>query len=187
MLSGIGQKEQLQKFEIPVIHHSPGVGENMQDHVAMGGGTYLIESPPDLEYCFVVPNKVNEDSVYEFIREKDGPLYSLPEAEVMAFINTVYANYTDDYPDIQMFLSSVSDSTDGGMFGKKDNALTNDYYAAVYENILYKESYSIVPLLLRPKSRGSVKLKSKDPKDLPLIYPNYFDHPDDINVLVSIT
>ena len=31
--SGIGDSEQLKDLGIPVVHHSPGVGENLQDHL----------------------------------------------------------------------------------------------------------------------------------------------------------
>ncbi|KAL3206275.1 hypothetical protein MRX96_040314 [Rhipicephalus microplus] len=37
LLSGIGPKEQLQEFEIPVIADLPGVGENLAEHVYPGG------------------------------------------------------------------------------------------------------------------------------------------------------
>lgn len=96
-----------------------------------------------------------------------------------------YSNPSDDWPDIQLFLASYADNTDGGVFGKRDSGLTDEYYASCYENILYRDSYSVLPLLMRPKSRGKIRLKSSDPNDPPLIYPNYFDHPDDIKVLVE--
>ncbi len=32
MLSGVGSKEQLEQFGIPVVHDSPGVGKNLRDH-----------------------------------------------------------------------------------------------------------------------------------------------------------
>jgi choline dehydrogenase len=38
--------------------------------------------------------------------------------------------------------------------------------------------------LERPKSKGTVRIKSNDPTDHPLIDPNYFSHPDDIDTLV---
>jgi choline dehydrogenase-like flavoprotein len=96
-----------------------------------------------------------------------------------------YANQTEDWPDIQLFLASYADNTDGGLFGKKDNGLTDEYYAVMYEPNLYKDSYSVLPLLLRPKSRGRIRLKNANPYEHPLIYPNYFHHPDDMAVLVS--
>ena len=39
--------------------------------------------------------------------------------------------------------------------------------------------------LLRPKSRGSVKLQSADPLDAPLIDPAFLEHTDDLDVLVE--
>lgn len=38
-------------------------------------------------------------------------------------------------------------------------------------------------MMLRPKSRGFIKLKSKNPLDYPLLYHNYLTHPDDVGVL----
>lgn len=40
-------------------------------------------------------------------------------------------------------------------------------------------------MLLRPNSRGEIKLKSTDPYDHPLLYPNYLTDPQDIKVLVE--
>lgn len=40
-------------------------------------------------------------------------------------------------------------------------------------------------MLLRPKSKGVIKLRSKDPFAHPLIYPNYFNEPEDIATLVE--
>ena len=72
------------------------------------------------------------------------------------------------------------------MFGKRDNGLTDEYYAAIYKPILYRDSYSVLPLLLRPQSRGRIRLKNANPHEHPLIYPNYFHHPEDLAVLVSM-
>lgn len=44
MLSGVGPKEELRKHNIPLLINSPGVGENLQDHVAIGGGNIRNES-----------------------------------------------------------------------------------------------------------------------------------------------
>ena len=40
LLSGIGQRDHLENFRIPVIHHLPGVGYNLQDHVGAYGLTW---------------------------------------------------------------------------------------------------------------------------------------------------
>nr|CAH7724673.1 unnamed protein product [Callosobruchus chinensis] len=44
MLSGVGPKQELTKHGIPVLADLP-VGENLQDHVAMGGLTFMIDKP----------------------------------------------------------------------------------------------------------------------------------------------
>lgn len=104
----------------------------------------------------------------------------------MAFINTKFQDPQLDRPDVQLFLASFADSSDGGMFGKRASGVSDDYYAEVYEKILFKDAFMILPLLMRPKSRGKILLKDKDPSTYPLIYPNYFEHPHDIEIMVSI-
>ena len=34
MLSGIGPEDQLQQFDIPAVHHLPGVGSNLMNHLS---------------------------------------------------------------------------------------------------------------------------------------------------------
>lgn len=41
------------------------------------------------------------------------------------------------------------------------------------------------PILLRPKCRGVIKLRSNSPFDYPLIYPNYFDKAEDMTTLIE--
>ncbi|XP_069700705.1 glucose dehydrogenase [FAD, quinone]-like [Periplaneta americana] len=188
MVSGVGPSGHLQEMGILPILDVPAVGENLQDHVAIGGTVYLIDSPAYMGYTgasFVLPKALTLTSIYDFALHRRGPLYALPEAEVMAFINSKYANETEDWPDVQLLLASYADNTDGGIFGKRDNGLTDEYYAAMYEPILYEDAYSVIPLLLRPRSRGRIRLKSRDPQEPPLIYPNYFHHPQDLAVLIE--
>lgn len=90
----------------------------------------------------------------------------------------------DDWPDIQLFFASSGDNADGGIFGRRNNGITDDYYATVFEPILYKDSVTIIPLLLRPRSRGYILLKDKDPMSHPLIHPHYFSDPQDLEVMV---
>lgn len=79
-------------MKIPVILDQPGVGENLQDHVALGGTAYLINKidPNSLGPGFVLPKILTLPAVQEFTTKKSGPLYGLPECEAMAFIHTKY-------------------------------------------------------------------------------------------------
>lgn len=46
-------------------------------------------------------------------------------------------------------------------------------------------TFTVVPILLHPKSKGSIRLQSDDPFDPPLIDPNYLDHPDDVKTMLK--
>lgn len=185
MLSGVGPKHHLEEHKIEVIHDSPGVGENLQDHIASGGGSYLITNPVSNDsLSIVVPKLLQVDTIRSFSFDHKGPLYAMPACEIMGFVNTKYQDPSEDRPDIQFFLASFADSSDGGMFGKRASGISDDYYAEVYEQILFRDAVMVLPLLMRPKSRGKILLRDTNPNSHPLIYPNYFDHPQDIKVMV---
>ncbi|XP_034828250.1 glucose dehydrogenase [FAD, quinone]-like [Maniola hyperantus] len=182
MLSGVGDSEQLKELGIFPVTHLPGVGKNLQDHIAMGGHSFLFDNPytNGSDYSFNLNTIMSIGSIIDFALNKNGPLYSMMEAEAMAFVSSKYQDPAEDYPDIQLFIAPTADNMDGGIFGKRANGLSDETYAELYEDILYQPSFSIVPLLLRPKSRGYIKLRDGNPYSPPLIYPNYYSHPDDM-------
>ena len=48
-----------------------------------------------------------------------------------------------------------------------------------------QESYTAYPEVLRPKSRGTVRLSSSHYDAPPLVDPNYLSHPDDLRLLIK--
>ena len=52
----------------------------------------------------------------------------------------------------------------------------------MYRPLAYRDTWSVIPMLLRPKSRGRVMLRSKNPYDKPIFHAGYFTHPEDIQV-----
>lgn len=185
MLSGVGPKAHLEEMGIEVIHDAPGVGENLQDHVSSGGGSYLITNPVSNDTLSIItPKMMSVDSIRSFAFNHRGPLYAMPAAEVMGFVSTKFQDPKDDWPDVQYFLATFADSSDGGIFGKRASGISDDYYAEVYEQILFKDAFMVIPLLMRPQSRGKILLKDKDSHSHPLIYPNYYEHPRDMEIMV---
>ncbi|XP_015180320.1 PREDICTED: glucose dehydrogenase [FAD, quinone] [Polistes dominula] len=178
MLSGIGPRNHLESLGIPVIQDSPGVGQNLQDHIAVGGITFLI----DYEVSLVFPRLVNFNSALRYAITEDGPLTSSVGIEVVGFLTTKYANQTDDWPDIEFMVTSTTVNS-GGSQVKYAHCVTDAFYDEVFGEITNRNGFGIFPMMLRPKSRGYIKLKSKDPLDYPLMYHNYLTHPDDVNVL----
>ena len=43
-----------------------------------------------------------------------------------------------------------------------------------------RDAVTVLPVILHPKSRGSIRLRSDNPFDHPSIDPKYFSHPDDL-------
>ncbi|CAL7944272.1 unnamed protein product [Xylocopa violacea] len=179
MLSGVGPKQHLQEMGIPVIHDSPGVGQNLQDHIAVGGLSFLIDYPISI----VINRMVNLNSALRYAITEDGPLTSSIGLEAVGFISTKYANQSDDWPDIEFMLTSTSTSSDGGSQVKKAHGLTDEFYENVYDSISNHDLFGVFPMMLRPKSRGYIKLRSRNPLDHPLMYHNYLTHPHDVDVL----
>jgi len=58
-------------------------------------------------------------------------------------------------------------------------------YASAEKHPHHERGFTILPTLLHPKSRGSVRLHSKDPLDPPIVQPNYLQHEDDIMSMVE--
>lgn len=54
-----------------------------------------------------------------------------------------------------------------------------------YKHYMKTPSFSIDPVLLRPKSRGYLKLRSRNPYEQPIINPRYLSHPHDVATTVE--
>lgn len=66
--------------------------------------------------------------------------------------------------------------------------VTDEFYWKVYGSLPLQErqrTFSLNPVLIRPQSYGRLYLRSAKFEDNPKIHPNYFDHPDDIKVLME--
>uniref|UniRef100_A0A1I8QFE4 Glucose-methanol-choline oxidoreductase N-terminal domain-containing protein n=1 Tax=Stomoxys calcitrans TaxID=35570 RepID=A0A1I8QFE4_STOCA len=186
MVSGVGPRKQLLDNKIPVIKHLPGVGGNMQDHISTTGATYIIDTDDsDEPLSIIVPELVNTTAVEAFLHGQNNVFYAVPVAEVMGFWSSKYQDPHADWPDVQFFLGSISYSSDGGMIGRRGSALSLTTYAETMEPLLYKDDFTITPLLMRPKSRGYIEIKSAKAKIHPKIHANYYDHPLDMAVMVE--
>ncbi|XP_016923767.3 glucose dehydrogenase [FAD, quinone] [Drosophila suzukii] len=179
MLSGIGPAEHLQEHNIPVISDLP-VGNNMQDHVGLGGLTFVVDAPLTVTRSRFQTIPVS----MEYILRERGPM-TFSGVEGVAFLNTKYQDPSVDWPDVQFHFCPSSINSDGGEQIRKILNLRDGFYNTVYKPLQHSETWSILPLLLRPKSTGWVRLNSRNPQQQPKIIPNYFAHQEDIDVLVE--
>nr|CAD7568918.1 unnamed protein product [Timema californicum] len=180
MLSGVGPADHLREVGISPVISDLHVGHNLQDHIALGGIVYTVDKP----LGNTLP-RISEVSVLtDMLLNNKGPMMAMGVAQALGFASSSLCN-SSNYPDIGYYLSAVTDNIDGGVFLKNIVGYTDEFYNKVYEPILYQDSYLSFGTLLRPKSRGYVKLRDKSPHSPPLIYPNFLSHRDDIKILVE--
>ncbi|KAL1502392.1 hypothetical protein ABEB36_007538 [Hypothenemus hampei] len=180
MLSGIGPDSDLERLKIPVIQNLK-VGHNLQDHVALGGLVFTINQPVSI----TLDRIYTMGSLMQYAVWGGGPLTIMGGVEGLAFVNTKYANVTEDFPDIEFHFVSGGPHADKGTQLKKAFGLSDDFYNRVFKPIEGKDAWSVIPMLLRPRSRGTIKLRSKNPIDKPLIFPNYFVDDFDMKTLIE--
>ena len=153
MLSGIGPADHLRSHGIPVVRDLPGVGQNLQDHVA-AGVICSCSRPVSLNRA-LTPWRL-PGNLLRYMLFRQGPLTS-NVVEAGGFVRSL-----PDLPapDLQFTFIPV---------WALDHGLTR----------LKGHGFILVTLLLCPQSRGSVTLRSSNPLDAPRIQPNYLTHEDD--------
>ncbi|XP_074030305.1 glucose dehydrogenase [FAD, quinone] [Leptinotarsa decemlineata] len=179
MLSGVGPKEHLESLKIPVLSDLK-VGYNLQDHVGLGGFTFIVDDP----ITFTKKRYQTMQVAMEYIIREKGPMTSLGGVEGLAFVNTKYAPRSGQWPDIQFHFAPSSVNSDAEQV-RKVTGLRDSIFNTVYKPLKDAETWTILPLLLRPRSTGRIKLKSRDPSVYPDINPNYFTHKEDIQTLTE--
>ena len=68
---------------------------------------------------------------------------------------------------------------------KELNGFDDESYNNYFKQYEGDDTGLLLPTLLRPKSRGYIKLRSSDPNIQPIIQPNYLSHSDDVKTLVE--
>jgi choline dehydrogenase-like flavoprotein len=159
MLSGIGPAAHLKSQGVDVALDAPGVGRNLQDHVDY---TILRRTRSPHPIGMTLPFILGFPSAFgKYRKDGRGPLTS-NLAEAGGFIKT---EPSLDEPDIQLhFLPTLVDD-----HGRKKH---------------FGGGYSAHACVLRPRSRGEVRLASPDPMAAPEIDPNFLSDDDDLRRLM---
>ncbi|XP_077287274.1 glucose dehydrogenase [FAD, quinone] [Arctopsyche grandis] len=179
MLSGVGPRDNLEAYNIPVIQDSM-VGYNLQDHLCLSGVVFFVN-----ETVTISENKVTTPSaIFDYMVRRRGP-YTIPGgAEGIAFVKTKYSkNKSDDYPDIELVMGTGALNGDSSGSVKHLLGISDEFAAKMYSDIQDRESFAINPILLQPRSRGRLSLRSANPFRWPSLQPMYFSDPQDLHVL----
>jgi choline dehydrogenase len=158
LLSGIGPADELRKIGIDVVHNLPGVGKNFQDHL----DCYVVSDlkrPISYDGADAFPRVIG--NIIQYVLFRSGPVTS-----VVAESGCFTATEPGSRPDVQMHVLPAyvvnSGRTKVPGFG-----------------------ITINTCVLRPKSRGSVTLRSSDPADMPVIDPNFHQEEADRRLSVK--
>ncbi|MEO8409898.1 MAG: choline dehydrogenase [Propionivibrio sp.] len=162
MLSGVGDSEQLRQAGVEPLHHLPGVGQNLQDHLDV----ILVQACRlPVSYGITWRNVLRGGvELYRYLVAGRG-LFTTNGAEGCAVARS---SPEEVLPDLQFHFSP-------GKLRKH----------ALDLRFLCGEGYSLHVCNLRPQSRGEIRLASADPLAPPLIHANYLTHPDDLQHMVA--
>jgi choline dehydrogenase len=159
-LSGVGDPSLLQQHGVKVRHELPGVGQNLRDH-------YTVRIAA---------------------RAKDVP--TINERSRGWRLGLEIARWLTGRPSIMALSPSLVH-----VFWKSRPELNRGDIQVLFTPASYKEGRVYVldefPGMTcgarqqRPESSGSVKIRSSDPRELPLVQPNYLADPRDQAVIVA--
>jgi choline dehydrogenase len=155
MLSGIGPAAHLAEVGVTTVHDLPGVGENLQDH------PYVVcvwDAPGGGSLADAEKPK----HLLEWAFRKTGPLTSTV-AEAFAFVRSKPGLPA---PDIQFHFAPAYFVKNG--FEEYDG-----------------HAITCGPVLVSPKSRGRVRLRSADPTAAPSILSGALTEPEDVDAMVA--
>lgn len=152
-LSGIGPADHLQSLGIDVVYDQPNVGANLQDHLDLYA---ICEVTGPHTYDRFAKLHLSALAGLQYILTRKGPVAS----SLFETGGFWYADENARSPDIQMHLG-LGTGIEAGVEAMPNGGVT------------------LNACHLRPRSRGSVRLQSADPKAMPLIDPNYLSDPYD--------
>lgn len=177
MLSGIGHQEHLEKLKIPVVKDL-AVGDNLQDHcVGIYGMQYnrslaQSQTPRDLK-----------DSLDEYLRTRSGTLAGIGALDLLGFTNTEYRH--SKYPNIQYHFMAQRKRMIGYREILDSMGYSDDFIQQFLMANSQAQTLQALVTLLNPKSRGSVRLSSKNPHNRPIIDSGYLRAEEDVETMIS--
>ena len=151
MLSGIGDPDELATHDIPVAVALAGVGKNLQDHMSVAPAYARTDKGPF--HAGMRLDRILRSLARAYFRG-DGIAADLPGG-IMAFLKSRHAV---DLPDVQLLFNAAP--------------MTASPYLAPFRRA-YADAFSCRAVLLRPESRGELRLASADPAVAPRIRQNF--------------
>jgi choline dehydrogenase-like flavoprotein len=180
LLSGIGPAEDLGTLEIPLIANIP-VGQNLQDHSALAcefiidptiaGHNQLLNDPKELK-----------EATERYAQTKDGPLAMFGASAAIIFPKLQQLHRTKEFKELDNATRTFLEAK-----GRPSTEIWMHSGPLFYTGPCPPDASVLVieGLCQNNLSRGSLKLASSDPRELPNIDPGYLSHPYDIHIAIE--
>lgn len=163
MLSGLGPAKHLSAKGIPVVEDIPGVGQNLHDHLMV---PIRYHATKDTGHTSTALHFIT-GMMKDFLLNEGW--FGKTFLEGGAFVKS---SPDKPRPDIQYLCIpwAYPEPNDDGP-EKPVIATTH--------------SFTVLPGLIYPKSRGEITLRSSNPLDHPIMDPHYFENDDDMKILLK--
>lgn len=178
MLSGVGPADHLRSVNINPVIDLP-VGYNLMDHTAAGALTIKVN------VSTLGPNILGVQDFVDFQRGQ-GPLTSVGGCESLVFLDSENEKDLDGWPDIELL--QIGGSIYSFDVLRNNFNLRDELINEMFGDLIARQAnaFMVFPMVLRPKSRGRIMLKTKNPFVYPKIYANYFSDPEGYDISVSV-
>ncbi|EDS37179.1 choline dehydrogenase [Culex quinquefasciatus] len=180
MISGIGPREHLESLNIPVIQDLK-VGYNLQDHTTLSGLVFTINKPASIRER----DMRSPEHFLNYMINRKGPFTVPGGAEGIAFVKTNNSDLPSDYPDMELVLGTGAVNNDESGSLRHTFGMTKEFYSKTYGMARGKHAFGIAPVLMRPRSRGRLSLKTTNPFHWPRMEGKFFDHPKDMETMIE--
>ncbi|KAH7966448.1 hypothetical protein HPB49_016394 [Dermacentor silvarum] len=177
LLSGVGPREDLERLQIPVVADLP-VGRNLQDHPAL-----VLGVPVSTDVDVGIPPLSFAD-IQQYAFNRTGTISIPVNNEFLQFLHTEYAEHPN-VPDIEVATFGTSPATQLLKAVAVELGLLPEAFDSLIGPADGRHGFRAVTILNRPRSRGSISLRSKNPFDHPNIDPNMMEHPYDAKALAQ--
>ncbi|KAI0913263.1 choline dehydrogenase [Ustulina deusta] len=160
-LSGIGDKEELEKFGIPVVKHLPGVGTNLQDRLEVSvNAQYPTNFTRILDCAFLAIPEDEDPCWVQYVNPNNHGAEKGAYASSGNYFGAFWASSYSEDGEQDLWIGGFPGTFNGFYPGYSSNAAT----------ATFKNYFSWLVLKAHTRNRaGTVKLASANPRDVPII------------------
>ncbi|KAK3907123.1 Glucose dehydrogenase [FAD, quinone], partial [Frankliniella fusca] len=167
LLSGVGPRRHLEEHGVRVVADCPGVGANLQNHISFSVDFAVERVTPGA-------NRLDMPAFQQFLQNGTGAMTSTGLSQLTGFLHSRFSDgVATGLPDLQVFFEGcIANCSITGLPGEPSHQGG-------------PMPFRMIPVVLRPKSRGEVRLRSRDPTAPPKLTANYLKDRYDVDLLID--